>query len=580
MPGGLLNLIAYGNQNIILNGNPKKTFFKSVYVKYTNFGIQKFRLDYQGSRDIDPNNDSVYTFKIPRNAELLLDSYLCFTLPDIWSPIWPPTELGDIWKPYHFKWINNIGTSLIKTVKVMIGSQLIQEYPGEYIRCVVERDYTQDKKKMFDIMTGNVVEIHSPEIYNLNSVTNYPNAIYREVDQEPSIRRRKIYVPLNPWFMNNTQMSLPLVALQYNEVTIEITLKPIKEMFTINNVEPIEDPTIIEYKKKQENLFTRVQPDFTNERHLLYRFLQQPPSVEILEDDYNNKITSWNADVHLISNYCFLTKEESRVFALNEQKYLIKDVKYNIHYNLAGSNKLKIDTNALVSSWMWFFRRSDAFERNEWSNYTNWRTIDKPYKLLNSTDIDSQIVVNIEDGGNNYVKDADDNIINVSTNKNYDSYQNGNYKIKYVNNLFTPLFSQENEKFILQNFSILFDGKYREVNMEAGIYNYLEPYRASNLSNDIGLYCYNFGINTTDIHQPSGAINLSRFKKIEFEITTIEPPIDPSAEFFTICDQNGGIIGVSKDRSQYLYNYEMHIFEERYNVLRLISGNGGLLYAR
>ena len=56
--------------------------------------------------------------------------------------------------------------------------------------------------------------------------------------------------------------------------------------------------------------------------------------------------------------------------------------------------------------------------------------------------------------------------------------------------------------------------------MEAGVYNYLEPYRASRMSSDIGLYCRrNFGINTTDTHQPSGAVNLSRFKKIEFEIT-------------------------------------------------------------
>ena len=116
--------------------------------------------------------------------------------------------------------------------------------------------------------------------------------------------------------------------------------------------------------------------------------------------------------------------------------------------------------------------------------------------------------------------------------------------------------------------------------MEAGIYNYLEPYRASRMSSDIGLYCYNFGINTTDTHQPSGAVNLSRFKKIEFEIITIEPPVDPSAEFFTICDEAGGIIGVSKDRDQYLYNYEMHLFEERYNIIRFISGHGGLLFAR
>jgi hypothetical protein len=568
MPGGLLNLIAYGNQNIILNGNPKKTFFKSVYMKYTNFGIQKFRLDYQGTRDIDPNSDSVYVFKIPRNAELLLDSYLSFTLPDIWSPIWPPTEVGDLWKPYHFKWINNIGTSLIKTVKVMIGTQLIQEYPGEYIRCVVERDYSEEQKKMFDLMSGNISEIHSPEIYNLDFVNNYPNAIYRDTDQEPSIRGRKIYVPLNPWFMKNTQMSIPLVALQYNEVTIEITLKPIKEMFTINNVEEIEDLNL-SYSVKVDNLFTRIQPNFSDERHLLYRFLQPPPSLELYESQYENKITNWNADVHLIANYCFLTKEESSVFALNEQKYLMKDVKYNIFYNLAGSNKIKIDTNALVSSWMWFFRRSDAFERNEWSNYTNWRTVEKPYSLIEPTDIDA--TVNIT-GYNNPVS-PDENIIS------YDSTTN-NAEIENVNNLFTPVFSQENEKYILQNFSILFDGKYREVNMEAGIYSYLEPYRASKLSNDIGIYCYNFGINTTDTYQPSGAVNLSRFKKIEFEITTIEPPVDPSAEFVTICDENGGIIGVSKDRSQYSYTYEMHIFEERYNVLRFISGNGGLLYAR
>ena len=48
MPGGLLNLIAVGNQNVILNGNPTKTFFKSTYSKYTNFGLQKFRIDFIG----------------------------------------------------------------------------------------------------------------------------------------------------------------------------------------------------------------------------------------------------------------------------------------------------------------------------------------------------------------------------------------------------------------------------------------------------------------------------------------------------------------------------------------------------
>ena len=64
MPGGLLNLSAWGTANIILNGNPKKTFFKAVYKKYTNFGMQRFRLDYEGQRTLsfstDTEMDSIY----------------------------------------------------------------------------------------------------------------------------------------------------------------------------------------------------------------------------------------------------------------------------------------------------------------------------------------------------------------------------------------------------------------------------------------------------------------------------------------------------------------------------------------
>ena len=155
MPGGLLNIVAYGNQNIILNGNPSKTFFKTTYMKHTNFGVQKFRLDAEGNTNIDPNFDSTFKFKIDRRAELLLDSYLVVTLPDIYSITLPPLEQNDMWKPYHFRWIKNIGTSMIKNVRVMIGPNIIQEYPGSYLHCVVQRDYSSAKKEQFDYMTGN-----------------------------------------------------------------------------------------------------------------------------------------------------------------------------------------------------------------------------------------------------------------------------------------------------------------------------------------------------------------------------------------------------------------------------------------
>ena len=66
MAGGLMTLISEGPENIILNGNPKKTFFKATYNKYTNFGMQKFRLDYQGQRRLHYDEPTEFIFKVPR----------------------------------------------------------------------------------------------------------------------------------------------------------------------------------------------------------------------------------------------------------------------------------------------------------------------------------------------------------------------------------------------------------------------------------------------------------------------------------------------------------------------------------
>jgi hypothetical protein len=80
--------------------------------------------------------------------------------------------------------------------------------------------------------------------------------------------------------------------------------------------------------------------------------------------------------------------------------------------------------------------------------------------------------------------------------------------------------------------------------------------------------------------QPSGAINLSKFKTIEFEINTITPPLDPNATSISVCDINGNAIGTINPSSIYKYNYDFYLIEERYNMVRFISGQAGLVYAR
>ena len=275
--------------------------------------------------------------------------------------------------------------------------------------------------------------------------------------------------------------------------------------------------------------------------------------------------------MHIIANYGFLTQEESKVFALNEQKYLIKDIKTNVFYNIVGTKKVKLDTNALVSNWMWFYRRSDVYKRNEWSNYTNWKSSTIPY-ILDTAPLETPYTI-----GNSAIEDQ----VTISRyiGPGRDILTDGLTKIP-TNHRITPTFSLQNQKPILNTFSILLDGKYRENELEGGVYNYIEKYQSTNTSKDIGLYHYTFCLDTSNYSQPTGAMNLNRFKNIEFEMTTLIPNVDPSFESLVLCDEEGGVIGVTKEEPLYLYTYDMHLFEERYNIIRFISGNAGLLFAR
>ena len=152
----------------------------------------------------------------------------------------------------------------------------------------------------------------------------------------------------------------------------------------------------------------------------------------------------------------------------------------------------------------------------------------------------------------------------------------------FVNGIANPYGIPENQKNILLQFGVLLDGKYRENVLDAGIYDYVEKYVRTSGNAPDGLYNYSFAIHNDPFDfQPSGAMNMSKFKDIQLEFTTYSPPLDPSAQFLTICDSCGNLIGVNKPTWRiYDYNYNMTVFEERYNVLTFVGGNCGLMYAR
>ena len=567
MAGGLLNIISVGTNNVFLTGNPSKTFFKVKYSKYTNFGLQKFRIDYDGQRDLRLNEPSTFSFKIPRHADLLMDTYLVVNLPDIWSPIMNPTvATNNKWSSYDFKWIRNLGIQMISEITITCGSALIQRYSGQYLNAMVERDFSAEKKQLFYKMTGNVPDLYDPA--NIHSrVETYPSAFYtgsitgtdaNPQGSEPSIRGRQLFIPINTWFTLDSRCAFPLIALQYNELHINVTLRPIRELFQIRDVFDF------------VNNFPYVQPDFNQPQFNMYYFLQSPPAYDMFDPSgiyniYQNKTNNWNADVHLMTTYCFLSNEEVQRFAREDQVYLVKDVfEYNFQ-SITGSKKVQLQSNGMISNWMMFLQRNDANLRNEWSNYTNW-----PYDSLPINIFEAPYDKNAPPSGYGpLINPYDKKVSNFS-------YNTGFY--------YTGKFQPDNRKDILETLGIVFDGGYRENVLTRGVYEYVEKYMRTNGGCDIdGLFCYNFCLNTSPFdQQPSGAINLSKFRTIELEFTTYVPPIDPTnSSITTIFDENGIPIGINKQNWRlFEYNYNLTVFEERYNIISFVGGNCAMLYAR
>lgn len=586
MAGGLLNLVAYGNQNIILNGNPSKTFFKCTYAKYTNFGLQKFRIDYDGLRTLRMTEPSVFQFKMPRYGDLLMDTYLVVKLPTIWSPIVPQCDNdGNAkWWPYEFKWIDNLGAQMIKRVRFSVGGQVIQEFTGQYLYNLVERDFDAVKKKLFYEMTGNVAELNDPA-NAFGRVNTYPSVYpwsstqlgvedYLRYGPEPSIRARELYIPLNIWFTLAAKMAFPLVSLQYQELTIDVEIRPVSELFVVRYVGNKEEGGSEAYH----------QPNFNDSWYQFYRFLQPPPYQGAPEDlaleksEYLDTRTDWDADIHLVSTYGFLSDEEVRVFASRPQQYLIREVYQYQFDNVTGSNRAELRSSlGMVTNWMWYFQRSDAYLRNQWSNYTNWAYNGSiPYQVVDPQPTPTSSIPEYK------FPCPPIAFQDLTPYNNYDKTTG----TKTKSGIFiTGQYEPANVKPIMETWALLFDGKYRENTLQAGVLSYVEKYTRTSGCAPEGLYCYNFCLHTDPFDfQPSGAVNLSKFNKIEFEFTTYQPPLDPSAQSYVICGQEDGVtttVGINKPTWRiYDYNFDLTVMEERYNVLTFASGSAGLMYAR
>jgi hypothetical protein len=570
MPGGLLQLVAYGQANLILTGNPKTTFFKAAYKPYTPFGMQRFRLDYNGQRTLSFDSNSIMEFKIPRYAELLWDTYIVVNLPDIWSPLFYRDDVPGSYVPYEFQWINDIGFAMIHQITIYSGGNTLAQYSGEWMMNAVRRD-EGGKRILLGQMTGS--DRHLERLIDPATFWggNYPNAIWNpdcaSTGIEPSIRGKQLYIPLMAWFCYSTKTALPLIALQYQEVHIKIEFRPVRDIFTILNVEqPIACTNCTENKDPFVPALhlKRKAPNSASVTDQLWKFIQPPTGIPKTPEEnhslYRNRRNDWNADVHLIGTYVFLGEDERRQMAKKCHSFLIKEQYEWDYLNVTGSRRVDIPSKDMVSSYMWRFRRSDVNQRNQWFNYSNFEYEGKPGQPPVLTNIDGTPISNPF----GCTKLADCNPLSL--------YSSGCMSIK-------------NQRNIMLDMAILCGQDYRENILAAGVYAYVEKWFRTTGIAKYGLYCYNFCTNSSRLtYQPTGAQNTNKWQYITFEFNTIEPPRNPDldqANVDVLCDPSGNIIGVRKDLwTLNEYNFDLRVFEERYNMIEIQGGRIGLAIAR
>ena len=172
MGGGLLQLVAYGAQDVYLTGNPQITFFKVVYRRHTNFALESIQQTFNGSVGYGQR----VTATISRNGDLISRAYLVLKTNDI-------------------KLVPYFGLRVIKHAEVEIGGQKIDKHYADWMYIWNELSMPVGKKEGYFEMVGGA---------------------------GGDLSDRSLYVPLEFWFCRNIGLALPLIGLQYHEVKVNI----------------------------------------------------------------------------------------------------------------------------------------------------------------------------------------------------------------------------------------------------------------------------------------------------------------------------------------------------------------------
>ena len=529
-----MQLVAYGAQDVYLTGNPQITFWKVTYRRHTNFAMESIEQTFNGQADFGRR----VTCTISRNGDLAYRTYLQVTMPQIDQTL---NTSGDV----YARWLDFPGEQLVSAVEVEIGGQRIDKQYGDWMHIWNQLTLSKEQERGYYKMVGNTTQLTfltDPSFSDVDGPCD-SDAPKQVCAPRNALPETTLYVPLQFWFCRNPGLALPLIALQYHEVKINLDLRPIDEcLFAVSS-------------------------------------LNASSGSQKVTNAYNQSLVA----ASLYVDYVFLDTDERRRMAQNPHEYLIEQLQFTGDESVgSSSNKIKLNFNHPCKELVWVVQPDanvnycDSLEGGN----TLFRVMGaQPFNYTDAIDALPNTVMafgsqeSIAAGSGGAFIDADGlfndaGAVDVSVLAGNDDYSSPNISSSDGGNL-TNVGVSDAGTFVLAEASLdmhcwgenpvvtaklQLNGQDRFSEREGTYFDLVQPYQHHTRAPDTGINVYSFSLRPEE-HQPSGSCNFSRIDNATLQLVL----------------SNNTVSGNNTAK--------VRVYATNYNVLRVMSGMGGLAYS-
>lgn len=518
MAGGLMQLVAFGQQDMYLTGRPQISFWKVTYRRYTNFAVESIEQTFNGQADFGRR----VTCVIARNGDLAYRTYLQVTLPEINQNL--ANQAGEA---VYARWLDYIGEHMISQFEVEVGGQRIDRQYGDWMHIWNQLTGTSEHyERGYAAMVGNTTQLTyvvEPEFEGVDGPCNTDSVPNQVCAPRNALPETTLYIPLTFWFCRNPGLALPLIALQYHEVRINIDLRPIDEcLWAMSNI------------------------DAQNATKISRAYSQSLVAASLYVD------------------YVFLDTDERRKVAQNPHEYLIEQLQFTGDESIgSSSNKIKLNFNHPCKELIWVVQPDNnvdyckSLEPGE--SLCNLLGA-QPFNYTDALDVLPNAIRAFGGDGTS----GTNQFINDSANLFVDGDAgsvgfNGAVQSTVSDaSVFVLAETALNLHCWGQNpvvtAKLQLNGQDRFSEREGSYFDLVQPFQHHTRTPDTGINVYSFALRPEE-HQPCGTCNFSRIDNATLQLIV----------------SNSTVTGTATAK--------VRVYATNYNVLRIMSGMGGLAYS-